>query len=63
MFGHIGIGEIIVLGVIAFLLFGPEKCVAYARRAGHFVGRLKAMLDKGEKDLAKMADETDGAEG
>ena len=56
MFGNIGIGELAVLALVAFLLFGPETCVAHARRLGCAIGKFKVMLSKGEEELKKAVE-------
>ena len=54
----ISMGELAIIVIVAFLLFGPETCITYARRMGRIVGQLKATLSKGEKELSEMMDET-----
>ena len=40
MFG-IDFEELIVLAVLAFILFGPQKLPEYAQKLGHLVARLR----------------------
>lgn len=37
--------EMVVVGVIAFLVFGPEELIKQAARAGQFVGRMKSQVN------------------
>ncbi len=56
---QIGPLEILVIGVIALMVFGPEKLPGMARSVGRGVNQLKAMaLDvKSEFDTAMSAEE------
>ena len=57
MFGNIGIGELALIAVVAFLLFGPATCIAYARRAGRLVGKFQSMLSEGKAGLRVTAED------
>ena len=45
MFG-IGWGEILVIGVVALVVVGPEKLPEVARAAGKFYGQLSRVLNE-----------------
>lgn len=51
----IGIGEILLIGVIALLVFGPERLPRAAADAGRWVRRLREMAAGARKDLADSA--------
>ena len=51
----IGLGEILILGVIALLVFGPEKLPKAAADAGRLVRSLRSMAVGARKDLADSA--------
>jgi sec-independent protein translocase protein TatB len=40
----IGFWELILIGVIALIVFGPERLPAIATRIGHWVGRGRALM-------------------
>ncbi len=40
----IGFWELILIGVIALVVFGPERLPAIATRIGHWVGRGRALM-------------------
>ncbi|MDR0881463.1 MAG: Sec-independent protein translocase protein TatB [Candidatus Adiutrix sp.] len=45
MFG-VGWGEILVIGVVALVVVGPEKLPEVARAAGKFYGQLSRVLNE-----------------
>jgi sec-independent protein translocase protein TatB len=57
---NVGLGEIVVIVLVALLLFGPERLPEMARQAGRWLGRLRLTtqdaLDqlKGETDLKDL---------
>jgi len=51
----IGIGEILALGVIGLLVFGPERLPRAAADAGKWVKQIRAMAISARKDLTDSA--------
>jgi len=51
----IGIGEILLIGVIALFVFGPERLPRAAADAGRWVRHLREMASGARKDLADSA--------
>jgi sec-independent protein translocase protein TatB len=47
----IGFWEICIIGVIALIVFGPEKLPAAARTAGLWVGRFRRMVTTVKQDI------------
>lgn len=52
MFG-MGWPEMFVIGVVAMLVFGPDKLPDLARQTGRFVRTLKQMADNAKVDLGR----------
>lgn len=52
MFG-IGVPELMVIGVVAMLVFGPEKLPQFARQAGRFLRTVRRMADDAKNDLGR----------
>lgn len=52
MFG-MGWPEMFVIGVVAMLVFGPDKLPDLARQAGRFVRTVKQMADNAKEDLGR----------
>lgn len=52
MFG-IGVPEFLVIGVVAMLVFGPDKLPDIARQAGRFLRTIKQMAENARDDLGK----------
>lgn len=52
MFG-MGWPELFVIGVVAMLVFGPDKLPDLARQAGRFVRTLKQMAENAKVDLGR----------
>ena len=40
----IGFWELVVIGVVALVVFGPERLPQFARRAGYWIGRLRRQV-------------------
>jgi sec-independent protein translocase protein TatB len=51
----IGIGELIVLGAIGLLVFGPERLPRAAADAGKWIRQIRQMATNAKKDLADSA--------
>ena len=51
----IGIGEIMILGVIGLLIFGPERLPKAAADAGRLARQLREMASGAKRDLAESA--------
>lgn len=51
----IGIGEILVIGVVALLIFGPERLPRAAADAARWIRQLREMASGARKDLADSA--------
>ena len=51
----IGIGEILALGVIGLLVFGPERLPRAAADAGKWIRQIRAMAISARKDLTDSA--------
>jgi sec-independent protein translocase protein TatA len=57
MFGSLGVPELLIIGVIALLIFGPKKLPELGKGLGKSIKDFKdAMAEKSgpEEDLAKM---------
>lgn len=52
MFG-IGWPEMFVIGIVAMLVFGPERMPDLARQAGRFIRTVKQMADNAKEDLGR----------
>ncbi|MCK5726539.1 MAG: twin-arginine translocase subunit TatB [Thiotrichaceae bacterium] len=48
-----GFLEILVIGVIALLVVGPERLPGIARKVGGFVGKARAFINTTKADIAK----------
>jgi TatA/E family protein of Tat protein translocase len=58
--GDIGIGEIVVIAVVALVLFGPNKIPEFARSCGKAVSLFKKGLTEGlEEEPAKKSPVSD----
>ncbi|MGH8869264.1 MAG: sec-independent translocase [Actinomycetes bacterium] len=53
MFGDIGLGEILALGVVAMFVFGPDKLPKIAADAGRMVRQLRRMATDARSDLSE----------
>ena len=42
----IGFWEIVVIGVVALIVFGPERLPLFARRAGYWIGRIRRQVNQ-----------------
>jgi len=57
-----GFLEMLVIGVIALLVVGPERLPSVASKAGKFIGKMKAFVATTRADIEKeiQADEMQG---
>ena len=51
----IGIGELLILGVLGLLVFGPERLPRAAADAGKWIRQIKQMAHNAKTDLADSA--------
>lgn len=49
----ISLAELIVVGIVALIVIGPERLPAVARTAGYFLGRARRYVDQVKHDLHK----------
>lgn len=45
--------EILVVGVVAMLVFGPDKLPEFAKQAGSFLRTTRRMLDNAKNDIGR----------
>lgn len=58
MFNHVGWGELMVLGLVALFVFGPERLPQVAADAGRMLRSLRKMAQSATADLkAEMGPE------
>lgn len=53
MFG-LGLPELLIIGLVAFVIFGPERLPTLARDAGRMLRQLKAMADNASSELREQ---------
>jgi sec-independent protein translocase protein TatB len=58
MFG-IGAQEIVIIGLLFLLIFGPSKLPQIARDLGHFVNEARRSIDEFKEELTAEADDDD----
>jgi sec-independent protein translocase protein TatB len=51
MFSHLGFGEILVIAVVGFFVFGPDRLPKAAAEAGRMLRQLKQMATQARTDL------------
>jgi sec-independent protein translocase protein TatB len=49
----IGFSELIVIGIVALVVVGPERLPKLARTAGHLLGRLQRYANQVKSDIKK----------
>lgn len=49
----IGFSELLVIGVVALLVLGPERLPKVARTAGHLLGRLQRYVSDVKSDISR----------
>ncbi len=47
----VGFGELVVIGVVALVVFGPDKLPEVARTAGRWVGRTRRFVNQVKEDI------------
>ena len=52
----IGFWELVAIAVVALLVIGPERLPKFARDAGHFVGKIRRMIQTAKRELEKELD-------
>lgn len=55
MFGGLGGSEIIVIGILFLVIFGPNKLPQMARDIGKFVGNARKSIDEFKDELSAEA--------
>jgi len=58
MFG-IGGQEIVIIGLLFLVIFGPSKLPQMARDLGRFVGEARRSIDEFKEELTAQADDDD----
>lgn len=49
----IGFAEMMIIGIVALLVIGPERLPAVARKAGHYIGRIKRFVSNVRSDVER----------
>ena len=49
----IGFTELIVIGVVALIVIGPERLPKVARTAGHLYGRMQRYVSSVKSDISR----------
>lgn len=52
----IGIGELLVLGLLALLVFGPDRLPGAAASAGRFVAKARETVGQAKSQISDSAD-------
>lgn len=52
----IGLGEILVLGLLALLVFGPDRLPGAAASAGRFVAKARETVGQAKQQISDSAD-------
>lgn len=52
----IGLGEILVLGLLALLVFGPDRLPGAASSAGKFVAKARETVGQAKQQISDSAD-------
>lgn len=55
----IGLGELLVLGLLALLVFGPDRLPGAAASAGRFVNRTRETLSQARSQISESVDMDD----
>lgn len=51
MFGQLGWGEILIVGLVGLIVLGPERLPQYAREAGKMLRNLRAMATNATNEI------------
>ena len=49
----IGFAEMLIIGIVALLVIGPERLPAVARKAGHYFARIKRFVSNVRSDVER----------
>lgn len=49
----VGFSELVVIGVVALIVIGPERLPKVARTAGHLLGRLQRYISNIKSDISR----------
>lgn len=49
----VGFSELIVIGIVALVVIGPERLPTVARTAGHLLGRMRRYVDDVKADISR----------
>ena len=49
----IGFAEMLIIGVVALLVIGPERLPSVARKAGHYFGRIRRFVTNVRADVER----------
>ena len=49
----VGFSELVLIGVVALLVIGPERLPGVARTAGHLLGRLQRYVSEVKSDIGR----------
>ncbi len=52
----IGLGEVLVLGLLALLVFGPDRLPGAASSAGKFVAKARETVGQAKQQISESAD-------
>lgn len=52
----IGLGELLVLGLLALLVFGPDRLPGAAASAGRFVNKARETVGQAKQQISESAD-------
>jgi sec-independent protein translocase protein TatB len=55
----ISFGELMILGVVALIVIGPERLPRVARTAGHFLGRFQRYVAQVKSDISREMELTE----
>ena len=53
---NVGIGELLLIALVALIVFGPEKTPELARKAGKMTRKLKKMTNEFKREFEAMVD-------
>jgi sec-independent protein translocase protein TatB len=51
-----GLQELLVIGVVALLVFGPDRLPEVARNAGKLIGRIRAETSRNVEELGRLSE-------